>query len=341
MAVLTIEHRPKTFEDVMGQDTGVKILKAIVSKPEEASRSIVITGPWGVGKTTLARIFGRALSCESYKKTGVICMKCQGCRNFDSGISNRYIEYDASMVGQVSQIRELRPVFELSTEFYRTLVIDEAHLITRQGQSSLLKVIEEGPKNTFFILCSTDPDMILKTIHSRSTPVDLQKIDIVNMKGLLSGIYKKETNGGTLDDEIMDKIVFKSDGHARDALMTLQGFMLCNDTTLLDTPIDPLYMYFSYAVSGDIINARNVVTRDILRYHLHEVNRALYYTIMQLVVAYTCNMKENRYYNIAKAMGNSTMSLMKEVSDNYVQGVFKDKYLAIAFFMSLANAYKK
>jgi DNA polymerase III subunit gamma/tau len=336
MGVLTRKYRPHVFETVVGQDLAVKLLKAVAKKPSRSANSLVLSGPWGTGKTTLARVFGRALSCENFLTTGRICMKCSGCRNWDK-LSNRYIEYDSSMVGNVQQIRELKPVFEMVTEFYRVIVLDEAHLISRQAQSSMLKVIEEGPPKTFFVLCSTDPDMILDTIHSRSLPVDLYKVGNAVIVDHLKNIYKNETGKDDISPDVLERIAFKCDGHVRDAVMLLEGYMVSEDESVLDLPIDDIRMFFDMVSKGEREQAIAVVSKGIMRHPVHQIQKSLNYVVMQMVASHV--RKGGNYLEIAQRLNLRVYDIFKIASDSWSQGVFKDKYLTASFFLTLVNQF--
>jgi DNA polymerase III gamma/tau subunit len=243
------------------------------------------------------------------------------------------------MVGNVNQIRDLKPVFEMSTEFYRVIVLDEAQLISRQAQAACLKVIEEGSPTTFFVLCSTDPDMILDTIHSRSLPVDFFKVDGPVIKDFLKGIYKQETGLEDLTDDILSKIAFKSDGHVRDAVMLLEGYMVSNDEAVLALPLDGIAKFLMCLSNNDGNGAVALVRHDIMKHPTYQIQKSLNYLVMQLVSSHV--MGTGPYLHIAQAMGERSMSLFRLVSENWVQGVFDDKYLTVSFFLSLVKQFIK
>lgn len=330
-----MKYRPQRFSEVIGQPMAVRLLKAVAKEPDRAQRSIILSGAWGTGKTTLARIFGRALVCHNFHKTGDVCLACAGCREWDS-VTSRYIEYDSSMVGNVNQIREMKPVFELVTDHYRVIVLDEAHLISRAAQSSMLKVIEEGNPTTFFMMCSTDPALILNTIHSRSLPVEFHKVDAGTIVEHLQKIADSENF--KVEKEVLERIAFKSDGHVRDAVVLFQGFMLDGDSEILNLPIDAIMAFFVALRTDTAVNAA-AYTRAIMKYPLHTVQRSLNYVMLQIMACSTLGV-QNKYTEVAALYKNDIYALFKLISDNWVQGVFTDRYLTSAFFLSLVKLFR-
>jgi len=243
------------------------------------------------------------------------------------------------MVGNVNQIRDLKPVFEMVTDFYRVIVLDEAQLISRQAQAACLKVIEEGSPKTFFVLCSTDPDMILDTIHSRSLPVDFFKVDGPVIKTFLKEIYEKETGKTDISDDILSKIAFKSDGHVRDAVMLMEGYMVSNDEAVLALPLDDIAEFLLCLGNNDGRSAIGVVRYKIMKHPTHQIQKSLNYLVMQLVSSHV--MGSGQYLNVAQSLGERSMMLFRLVSENWVQGVFNDKYLTVSFFLSLVKQFVK
>lgn len=341
MADLTKKYRPKTFEEVIGQPLAVKILKAIAKKPEQETNCIILSGDWGCGKTTLARIFGRALNCESFKTTGKICLKCKGCLSWGE-TNNRYIEYDSSSVGNVNQIKDLKPVFGLYTDFYRVIVLDEAHLISRQAQSALLKELEEGTGKTFFVLCSTDPDDILKTIHSRSTPVEIFKVDNATMTEFLQRVYneEREDTDKEISKDILDKIAFKADGHVRDALKLLANYMREFDEEVLNLPINDIKDFFIEVAQGKNDEAILRLQKNIMKYPVSQVHRSLNYVVLQLVATYARGVN-TVYSGLAKFYGVRVLDIFDYVAEMHVQGVFKDRYLTTSLFLTFIKKFGK
>lgn len=337
MAELTKKYRPKCFSEVIGQPLATKILKEVVKDAENTPKSLILSGEYGTGKTSLARIFSRALSCEKFKDIGKICFKCEGCLKWGD-VSNRYIEYDSSMVGNVQQIKELRPLFEMYTDYYRVITLDEAQLISRQAQAALLKVLEEGNPKTFFVLCSTDPQAILKTIHSRSTPVDFYSVDQNVMSDYLIDVYKKEKNED-LSKQVSDKIAFKADGHVRDGIKLLELYMLNKDEEILNIPLNAIALFFIFLGEGKKEEAEKQISK-IIKYPLVQIQRTLNYVIMKSVECHVMK-QDNIYKNITDLFKDNIINIFKLISELWVQGVFKEKNLTISFFYTILRMYSK
>ena len=221
--MLTQKCRPKVFSEVAGHKNVVDTLKCIAKNPDNAPRTIILQGEFGTGKTTCARILARALNCPN-QVNGEPCGNCPVC-NSDLDISPFYSEYDSAVVGNVDAIRSLRETFYYNSDTgYRVVVLDECHLISKQAQAALLKVFEETKGRIFFLLCTTDAQMLLPTIRSRSLELRFNLIPDVYLKENLKGIAEKENID--IDDETLDLIVSRSEGHARNAQMLLDRYQL-------------------------------------------------------------------------------------------------------------------
>lgn len=224
--MITQQYRPKTFKEVAGHKNITETLKCIAKSPNNAPRTIILQGEYGTGKTTCARILARALNCPN-QVNGEPCGNCPVC-NSDLDISPFYVEYDSAVVGGVDQIRDLRETFYYNSDKgYKIIVLDECHLISPTAQGALLKVFEETKGNIFFLLCTTDAQKLLPTIRSRSLELRFNLIPDVYLKENLKSIAEKE--GIQIEDEILDLIVSRSEGHARNAQMLLDRYQLLGD----------------------------------------------------------------------------------------------------------------
>lgn len=224
--MITQQYRPKTFKEVAGHKNITDVLKCIVKSPDNSPRTIILQGEFGTGKTTCARILARALNCPN-QKDGEPCGNCPIC-NSDLDLSPFYAEYDSAVVGGVDQIRDLRETFYFNSDKgYRVIVLDECHLISKTAQSALLKVFEETKGRIFFVLCTTDAQMLLPTIRSRSLELRFNLIPPDDLKQNIKSIAEKENI--QIDDKIVDLIVSRSEGHARNAQMLLDRYQLLGD----------------------------------------------------------------------------------------------------------------
>ena len=210
------KYRPSEFEDVVGQDVIVNTLKNAVIY-NHISHAYLFSGPRGTGKTTIAKIFARAVNCLE-PKDGLSCGKCKNCLYSFSKECMDIIEIDAASNNGVDEIRELRnKVNILPTELkYKVYIIDEVHMLSIGAFNALLKTIEEPPSHVIFILATTDPQKIRATIISRCQWYAFKKIDNEDIVKRLQYIVGKENI--KIDDTVLEKIAEASDGGLRDAI---------------------------------------------------------------------------------------------------------------------------
>ncbi|OGF82899.1 DNA polymerase III, subunit gamma and tau [Candidatus Giovannonibacteria bacterium RIFCSPLOWO2_01_FULL_46_13] len=210
--VLYRKYRPQTFEEIVGQKTIVDVLRAAIEK-KRISHAYLFSGPAGTGKTTIARIFARAVNCEKEEP----CNKCEVCAEFISGQSLDLIEIDAASSRGIDEIRSLREGIR-SLPFkakYKVYIIDEVHMLTKEAFNALLKTLEEPPKHVIFILATTELDKILDTIISRTQHFEFRKIGEEDIQKALELIIKKEKV--KIDPEVTNIIAVLSEGSLRDA----------------------------------------------------------------------------------------------------------------------------
>lgn len=231
--MLTQTSRPQTFDEVAGQKLNINILKAIVKNPKQSPRSLIFQGQFGTGKSTMARIFARALNCLHPHADGSPCMRCDNCKE-DILNTYYYQEYDSAVVGNVDKVRELRDTFQYTVDTgYKVILFDEIHLASSTAQSALLKVIEEVSGNVFFIFATTDVDKVLSTIRSRSLEL---RFDIVEESEILKNLRSvADKNGIQIEDKVLKVIADRSGGHMRNAHMLLDKYALLGEKDFLST----------------------------------------------------------------------------------------------------------
>jgi DNA polymerase III subunit gamma/tau len=216
--VLDQDYRPKRFSEIVGQGWAVTVLKAVVKSPNLATRSYILHGEYGTGKSSTARVFARALFCTN-KINGDACLECDSCKSLSDGVN--YIEVDVTQVGNVDFIRKFKENLYYTSfgDGWRVVVFDEIQSAKKEAQDALLKLLEEAPKNTFFILNTTDIDRIQETIVDRSICLPFSTVSDSDITNLLQKIANSENL--SVDREILDRIVMFSYGHVRSAVKKL------------------------------------------------------------------------------------------------------------------------
>lgn len=210
------KYRPLDFSSVVGQDPIVKTLKNSIINMNY-SHAYMFFGPRGTGKTTLSKIFARAINCLN-SKDGEACGKCDSCINSFSNDCIDIIEIDAASNNGVDEIRELRNKISLvpSQLKYKVYIIDEVHMLSIGAFNALLKTLEEPPEHAIFILATTDPQKVPDTIVSRCQCFSFMKISQEALVERLNYVCKQEKI--KIEKEVIDKIALLSDGGLRDAL---------------------------------------------------------------------------------------------------------------------------
>lgn len=218
--VIARKYRPMVFDDVIGQEHITTTLKnAIESK--RIAHAYIFSGPRGVGKTTSARIFAKAINCENGGPTITPCNQCQSCLEITGGRSLDVLEIDGASNRGIDEIRSIRDnVRYLPVRGgYKIYIIDEFHMITKDAFNALLKTLEEPPPQVVFIFATTEPHKILPTILSRCQRFDFKRVAIEKIIGRLKHICRIEQID--MDDESMFEIAQMADGGMRDALTLL------------------------------------------------------------------------------------------------------------------------
>lgn len=210
------KYRPATFSLVVGQDHITSTLKNAIARGQLA-HAYLFCGPRGVGKTTCARIFAKAINCFS-PVNNEACNECESCRSFNEGRSFNIHELDAASNNSVEDIRSLTDQVRVPPQVgrYSVYIIDEVHMLSAAAFNAFLKTLEEPPAHAIFILATTEKHKIIPTILSRCQIFDFNRIRVEDSVAYLQFIAEQE--GVTYDDESLNLIAQKADGGMRDAL---------------------------------------------------------------------------------------------------------------------------
>ncbi len=219
--VLYRKYRPTSFDEIVGQDYIINILKKSIAS-NKLSHAYLFSGPRGTGKTSTAKVFAKAINCEN-SENGEPCNKCSSCIEFDS--SPDIIEIDAASNNGVDEIRELRNNIKLvpALSKYKVYIIDEVHMLSIGAFNALLKTLEEPPAHIIFILATTDAQKIPVTVVSRCQRFDFHQLSVDRISDYLIKVCELE--GIKASKEATDEIAYLSDGAMRDALGLLDQIL--------------------------------------------------------------------------------------------------------------------
>ena len=211
------KYRPDSFESLIGQDNIAQTLKNSIIRGKLA-HAYLFCGPRGVGKTTTARIFAKAINCSNPSPDMEPCGECESCRSFQEGRSYCIHELDAASNNGVDDIKNLMDQVQIPPQVgkYSVYIIDEVHMLSTAAFNAFLKTLEEPPAHAIFILATTEKHKILPTILSRCQTYDFNRISVPDIVSNLRMIAGKE--GVNIDDESLHVIAQKADGAMRDAL---------------------------------------------------------------------------------------------------------------------------
>lgn len=245
--VLYRTYRPNNFKSVVGQDVIVKTLKNAL-KNNKIAHAYLFCGPRGTGKTSIAKLFAKAINCEYYDDEA--CEKCANCKAIANNNHPDIIELDAASNNGVDEIREIieKAQFAPVLGKYKVYIIDEVHMLTKQAFNALLKTLEEPPKHVVFILATTDPEKIIPTVLSRCQRFNFSKVSTVNMTARIEDILKNEHI--EYEKEAILALVKLADGGMRDALSMLEQCLAYDDKLSYDV----VRMVYGLATSEEKIN---------------------------------------------------------------------------------------
>lgn len=211
------KYRPMTFEGVVGQHSISTTLKNAV-KSGKLAHAYLFSGPRGVGKTTCARIFAKAINCFNPSDDGEACGHCESCESFNEQRSLNIFELDAASNNGIEHIKALIDQTRVPPQIgkYKVFIIDEVHQLSKAAFNAFLKTLEEPPSYVIFILATTEKQQLLPTIISRCQLYDFERMSVPDIIAHLKEVARKE--GYQYEDEALSLIAEKADGGMRDAL---------------------------------------------------------------------------------------------------------------------------
>ena len=334
------KYRPKRFEDVVGQQSIANTLKLAIKNNKLAS-AYMFCGPRGVGKTTCARIFAKAINCYNPRPDGEACEECESCTSFNEQRSINIQELNASANNSVDDIRAIIDQVRIPPQMgrYKVIILDEVHMLSNAASNALLKTLEEPPSYVIFILATTEKQKILQTILSRCQIFDFNRMEIGDIVGNLKMVAEKE--GINYEEDALNIIAEKADGGMRDALSVFdqinnfsQGNITRDSVLQCINALDSNY-YFQMT---DLLIQHNVVEAMLLFNDI--VNKGFNGGVFISGLASHCR-------DLLMSRNTTTLPLLNVAQNQktrYTQQAntcsLKFLYYAIRSFDKCSNAYK-
>ena len=227
--VLYRTYRPAKFSEVVGQEYIVKTLVNAI-RNNKIAHAYLFAGPRGTGKTTIAKLFAKAINCQNFD--GESCDECNNCKAYLEGNHPDIIELDAASNNGVDDVREIIeqvPYAPLIGK-YKVYIIDEVHMLTQQAFNALLKTLEEPPAHVIFILATTDPQKIIPTVLSRCQRYNFSKITLYEIQKRMIEVLDRENI--PYDEKAVSEVARMAEGGMRDALSILEQCLAYNPEKL-------------------------------------------------------------------------------------------------------------
>ena len=309
------KYRPKFFKDVIGQEIVVKILKNFL-KHNKPPHGYLFTGERGTGKTSIARIYAKALNCLNLNDSEP-CGSCYICKLFDQNKFLDLVELDAASHRKVEEMRNILEHigFRPLQGKYKVFIIDEAHSLTEEASNALLKTLEEPPDYSIFILATTEPERILSTIRSRVQRLDFRRISFPQIVTKLKLIAQKEKFD--FDEQALYLIAEESGGSLRDAETLFEKILLSLDKNQKLTE-EIVSEYLGYLSQVKILKFLELISEknldDSLKFIFDIYSKGF---DLNLFIKFT--LKEIRQLILLKINENYSKHLLVEKSEEVVK----------------------
>jgi DNA polymerase III subunit gamma/tau len=331
------KHRPQLFKEIIGQEH-IKITLQSEIENNKTAHAYLFSGPRGIGKTTMARIFAKSINCKEKKeKDFEPCNECNSCQSITAGSNLDIIEIDAASNRGINEIRELRERIKYapSNGDYKVFIIDEVHMLTIEAFNALLKTLEEPPKHAVFILATTELHKLPVTIISRCERFDFKVVDIEKLKIHLKNLSAKEKI--KVSDLVLEKIARYSQGYVRDALSMLGQVLALAEKNEVDDDSASLVMPKSdFQLIIDLIdnivsekfdfairNLNILVTEGInLRYFTEELINYL----RKVLLVKISGASEKFFFDIEKDIEEKIIIQSEKLSLEIWHGILKEFY---------------
>ena len=347
------KYRPKKFSEVVGQDVIIKIIRNSI-KNNQINHAYIFSGPRGTGKTTIAKIFARAVNCLDFNED--VCEKCDNCINNPNNEID-IIEIDAASNNGVDEIREIRNSVKYlpSSLKYKVYIVDEVHMLSSSAFNALLKTLEEPPSHVIFILATTEFNKIPATVVSRCQKFDFKKINNKTIIERLKYILKEENK--KVSDDVLNLIAKLSDGGLRDSINLLDQVLSINEEKVTT---DQVYNLIGELSDIEISKLLEIIVSSDIKELLNSINQYIdegknlisivsrLEILIRNILIYnsTDNYFDNEYENILLKFNKIDINKIMKLADilfelnNELKKTNNQKILIEIFFIKAALLFK-